>query len=229
MNQHVILNKCLSSDKQNIIFDTINFVKKALSDAEGGHDWWHIYRVWKTAKHLAQNEEVDLFVVELGALLHDIADSKFHDGDEEIGPRKAREFLQTLQVEESVIIHIENIITHISFKGGKLPQQFKSTELDVIQDADRLDALGAVGIARTFNYGGHKGRSIYNPDISPNLNLSKEEYKNSDAPTLNHFYEKLLLLKDLMNTLTGKKMAEERHAFMVAFLDQFYKEWEGEK
>ncbi len=230
MNQHVVSNKCLSLDKQNIIIlDTINFVKISLSDAEGGHDWWHIYRVWKTAKHLAQNEEVDLFVVELGALLHDIADSKFHDGDEEIGPRKAREFLQTLQVEESVIIHIENIITHISFKGGKLPQQFKSTELDVIQDADRLDALGAVGIARTFNYGGHKGRSIYNPDISPNLNLSKEEYKNSDAPTLNHFYEKLLLLKDLMNTLTGKKMAEERHAFMVAFLDQFYKEWEGEK
>ncbi|MEI8048666.1 MAG: HD domain-containing protein [Bacteroidota bacterium] len=229
MNQNVTLIKHLPPDKQNIILNTINFVKIALSDAEGGHDWWHIYRVWNTAKHLAQNEEVDLFVVELGALLHDIADSKFHDGDEEIGPRKAREFLQTLRVDEPVIVHIENIITNISFKGGKLPQQFKSPELDVIQDADRLDALGAVGIARTFNYGGHKGRSIYNPDIRPNLNLSKEEYKNSDAPTLNHFYEKLLLLKDLMNTQTGRKMAEERHAFMVAFLDQFYKEWEGEK
>jgi uncharacterized protein len=229
MNQNVILKRYLPADEQNIILDTINFVKISLSDAEGGHDWWHIYRVWNTAKHLAQHEEVDLFVVELGALLHDIADSKFHGGDEEIGPRKAREFLQTLQVEETVITHIENIITHISFKGGKLPQQFKSPELDVIQDADRLDALGAVGIARTFNYGGHKGRSIYDPDIRPNLNLSKEEYKNSDAPTLNHFYEKLLLLKDRMNTQTGRKMAEERHAFMVAYLDQFYKEWEGEK
>jgi uncharacterized protein len=229
MNQNVILKRYLPADEQNIILDTINFVKISLSDAEGGHDWWHIYRVWNTAKHLAQHEEVDLFVVELGALLHDIADSKFHGGDEEIGPRKAREFLQTLQVEETVITHIENIITHISFKGGKLPQQFKSPELDVIQDADRLDALGAVGIARTFNYGGHKGRSIYDPDIRPNLNLSKEGYKNSDAPTLNHFYEKLLLLKDRMNTQTGRKMAEERHAFMVAYLDQFYKEWEGEK
>jgi uncharacterized protein len=170
-----------------------------------------------------------MFIVELGALLHDIADSKFHNGDEEIGPRKAREFLQSLSVDESVIFHVENIIANISFKGGKLPQLFKSAELDVIQDADRLDAIGAVGIARTFNYGGHKGRSIYNPDIKPNLNLSKEEYKNSDAPTLNHFYEKLLLLKDRMNTSTGRKMAEQRHAFMLTYLDQFYKEWDGEK
>ena len=213
----------------DIILKTIDFVKISLADAEGGHDWWHIYRVWKTAKHIAQYENVNTFIVELGALLHDIADSKFHDGDEEIGPRKAREFLQSLHVGESVIVHVENIIANISFKGGKLPQLFKSAELDVIQDADRLDAIGAVGIARTFNYGGHKGRSIYNPDIKPNLNLSKEEYKNSDAPTLNHFYEKLLLLKDRMNTETGKKMAEERHAFMLTYLEQFYKEWDGEK
>jgi len=216
-------------DKQNIIQKTTDFVKISLSDAEGGHDWWHIYRVWKTAKHIAQFEDVDLFVVELGALLHDIADSKFHDGDEEIGPLKAREFLLSQQVNLEIIAHVENIITNISFKGGKLPQRFKSPELDVIQDADRLDALGAVGIARTFNYGGHKGRSIYNPGIKPNLNLTKEEYKNSTAPTLNHFYEKLLLLKDRMNTETGKQMAEERHAFMLDFLDQFYKEWDGEK
>jgi len=216
-------------DKQNIIQKTTDFVKISLSDAEGGHDWWHIYRVWKTAKHIAQYEDVDLFVVELGALLHDIADSKFHDGDEEIGPLKAREFLLSQQVNLEIIAHVENIITNISFKGGKLPQRFKSPELDVIQDADRLDALGAVGIARTFNYGGHKGRSIYNPGIKPNLNLTKEEYKNSTAPTLNHFYEKLLLLKDRMNTETGKQMAEERHAFMLDFLDQFYKEWDGEK
>ena len=213
----------------DVILKTIDFVKISLSDAEGGHDWWHIYRVWKTAKHIAQNENVNMFIVELGALLHDIADSKFHNGDEEIGPRKAREFLQSLSVDESVIFHVENIIANISFKGGKLPQLFKSAELDVIQDADRLDAIGAVGIARTFNYGGHKGRSIYNPDFKPNLNLSKEEYKNSDAPTLNHFYEKLLLLKDRMNTSTGMKMAEQRHEFMLTYLDQFYKEWDGEK
>ncbi len=216
-------------NKDEIILSTIEFVKSALAKAEGGHDWWHIYRVWSTAKHIAHTEEVDMFIVELGALLHDIADSKFNGGDEEIGPRKAREFLQTLQVNEPDIAHVENIISNISFKGGKQARKFRSPELDVIQDADRLDAIGAIGIARTFNYGGHKGREIYNPEIKPNLNLTKEEYKNSDAPTLNHFYEKLLLLKDLMNTETGKKMAQQRHEFMVTYLDQFYNEWEGEK
>ncbi len=213
----------------DIILKTIDFVKTSLADAEGGHDWWHIYRVWKTAKRIAQNENVDIFVVELGALLHDIADSKFHGGDEEIGPKRARKFLESIQIQDDIIIQVEKIISNISFKGGKTLQNFKSPELDVIQDADRLDALGAIGIARTFNYGGHKGRSIYNPEIKPNLQLTKEEYKNSDAPTLNHFYEKLLLLKDLMNTETGRKMAEDRHDFMLAYLDQFYKEWEGEK
>ncbi|HNW53363.1 MAG TPA: HD domain-containing protein, partial [Bacteroidales bacterium] len=196
-------------------------------DAEGGHDWWHVYRVWKTAMHIASIEKADMLVVELGALLHDIADSKFHHGNEEIGPAKARTFLQALGVEEKIINHVVNIIANISFKGGKVQQQFKSPELDVIQDADRLDALGAIGIARTFNYGGHKGRAIYDPGIKPNLQLTKEEYKNSTAPTLNHFYEKLLLLKDLMNTETGKQMAEKRHEFMVAYLDQFYNEWDG--
>lgn len=216
-------------NNQDIILKTIDFVKTSLSEAEGGHDWWHIYRVWKTAKHIAQYEDVDIFIVQLGALLHDIADSKFHNGDEEIGPRKAKAFLESLNVESELIDHVVKIIDNISFKGGKLPQKFKTPELDVIQDADRLDALGAIGIARTFNYGGFKGRSIYNPDIKPNLNLTKEEYKNSEAPTLNHFYEKLLLLKDRMNTVTGRKMAEERHHFMLLYLDQFYKEWDGEK
>jgi uncharacterized protein len=214
-------------NKESIIAQTVEFVKQTLADAEGGHDWWHIYRVWKSAKELAQNEKVDLFVVELGALLHDIADSKFHGGDEEIGPRLAREFLSSLSVDEQSIIHVENIITNISFKGGKEAQKFKSLELDVVQDADRMDAIGAIGIARTFNYGGHKNREIYNPTIPPNLNMSKEEYKNSDAPTINHFYEKLLLLKDRMNTNTGKAMAEKRHAFMQIYLDEFYQEWEG--
>jgi len=214
-------------DKKKVILNTINFIKDVLSNAEGGHDWWHIYRVWKLSKHIAQTENVDIFIVELGALLHDIADSKFHNGDEKIGPRKAREFLNSLNVEADVITHIENIIANISFKGGKHIQKFKSPELDVVQDADRLDAIGAIGIARTFNYGGHKGREIYNPQIKPNLNMTKEEYKNSHAPTLNHFYEKLLLLKDRMNTNTGKSMAEHRHSFMEQFLDEFYKEWDG--
>jgi len=216
-------------NKQEIIEKTVEFVKHTLSDAEGGHDWWHIYRVWKSARHIAQHEDVDIFIVELGALLHDIADSKFHGGDENIGPMRAREFLQSMQVEEVVIDHIEKIISNISFKGGRLPQNFKSPELDVIQDADRLDAIGAIGIARTFNYGGHKGRTIYNPHIKPNLQLTKEEYKSSEAPTLNHFYEKLLLLKDRMNTRTGKKMALKRHDFMLSYLDQFYMEWDGKK
>jgi uncharacterized protein len=218
----------MNMNPETVIQKTIDFVKEVLSDAEGGHDWWHIYRVWKLSKHIAQTEEVDNFVVELGALLHDIADSKFHNGDEEIGPRKAREFLSSLNVEEDIIIHVENIISNISFKGGKHTQKFKSPELDVIQDADRLDAIGAIGIARTFNYGGHKGREIYNPEIKANLNMNKEEYKNSNAPTLNHFYEKLLLLKDRMNTTTGKSIAEHRHKYMEQFLDEFYKEWDGE-
>jgi len=215
-------------NQETVIEKTVDFVKDVLSDAEGGHDWWHIYRVWKLSTHIAQTEDVDTFVVELGALLHDIADSKFHDGDEEIGPRKAREFLSSLGVAEEVIIHVENIIANISFKGGKHIQEFKSPELDVVQDADRLDALGAIGVARAFNYGGYKGREIYNPEIKPNLHMTKEEYKKSNAPTLNHFYEKLLLLKDRMNTQTGKSMAEQRHKFMERFLDEFYKEWNGE-
>ena len=214
-------------NQETIILKTVEFVKQTLAGAEGGHDWWHIYRVWKLAKHIAETENANLFVVELGALLHDIADSKFNDGDEEAGPRKAREFLNSLGVEESIIMHVENIITHISFKGGNESQAFKSPELDIVQDADRLDALGAIGIARTFNYGGFKNREIYNPEIEPNLNMSKEEYKESTAPTLNHFYEKLLLLKDRMNTQSGLKMAIERHRFMETFLDEFYNEWEG--
>ena len=199
-----------------------------LVDAEGGHDWWHIYRVWKTAKHIAASEQVDVFVVELGALLHDIADSKFHNGDESIGPKKAGELLQSLQVDEPVIIHVQNIISHISFKGGNHQQAFRSKELDVVQDADRLDAIGAIGIARAFNYGGFKNRSLHDPGIQPNLAMSREEYKSNKAPTINHFYEKLLLLKDRMNTATGKALAAERHAFMETYLNQFYKEWEGE-
>ncbi len=216
-------------ENQEIIDKTVRFVKKTLANAEGGHDRWHIYRVWKTAKHIAKSEQVDMLIIELWALLHDIADSKFHDGDEDIGPQKAREFLESFQIEEHIIVHVENIIKHISFKWGKQEQTFTSPELDVVQDADRLDALGAIGIARTFNYGGHKNREIYNPDIKPNLDMSKEEYKTNNEPTLNHFYEKLLLLKDRMNTKTGKEMAENRHIYMEKYLEEFYKEREWEK
>ncbi|HEY9222136.1 MAG TPA: HD domain-containing protein [Lutibacter sp.] len=214
-------------NKQQIINNTEAFVKNALKNAEGGHDWFHILRVWNNAKLIAKNENVDGFIVELGALLHDIADSKFHDGDETIGPKIAREFLENQQVDDSIIVHIENIISNISFKGGNFEQQFNSPELEVIQDADRLDAIGAVGIARTFNYGGFKNRPLYNPEIAPDLNQTKEAYKNSEAPTINHFYEKLLLLKDRMNTVTGREIAADRHLYMEQFLTQFYDEWNG--
>ncbi len=221
--------KNLSPYQQNIIKQTTSYVKQALEDAEGGHDWWHIYRVWNNAKLINKEENANLFIVELGALLHDIADSKFYNGDETIGPRKAANFLRSINIDDDIIIHIENIIHNISFKGGHVKQNFHSLELDIIQDADRLDAIGAIGIARTFNYGGYKNREIYNPDILPNLKMSKEEYKNSTAPTINHFYEKLLLLQDKMNTPTAKKIANERHLFMKQFLEHFYAEWNGEK
>ncbi len=218
--------------QQDIIRLTETFVKNTLQNAEGGHDWWHILRVWNNAKTIAQNEspmdDNSLFIIELSALLHDIADAKFHNGDEEIGPQTARTFLESLAVENPIIEHVENIIRHISFKGGNFDKAFHSPELAIVQDADRLDAIGAIGIARTFNYGGFKNREMYNPDIKPNMSLSKEAYKASNAPTINHFYEKLLLLKDRMNTETGKKMAEQRHVFMETFLQQFYAEWAGD-
>src|SRR5690606_1174584 len=204
---------------------TIAFVKETLANAEGGHDWFHTERVYKTALLIAKTENVDVFIVSLGALLHDIADSKFHDGDETIGPKTAREFLFKINVDSAVIEHVVKIIENISFKGGNEKQTFNSPELEVIQDADRLDAIGAIGIARCFNYGGFKNRPLYNPEIKPNHSMSKEAYKASNAPTINHFYEKLLLLKDRMHTKTGKTIALERHNFMLKFLDQFYKEW----
>jgi uncharacterized protein len=210
---------------QEIIEKTIGFVKYELQNAEGGHDWWHIERVWKNAKKIALSESVNLFFVELGALVHDIADHKFNDGDELAGVAKARKFLKSLAVDEIIIDHVEKIMLNISFKGGNFSQEFSSKELAVIQDADRLDAIGAIGIARAFNYGGFKGRELYNPAIHPEIGMTVEQYQKSTAPTLNHFYEKLLLLKDRMNTETGKKMAEQRHLFMEQYLEQFFKEW----
>jgi uncharacterized protein len=213
-----------------IIEATKSFVKETLKNVEGGHDWFHIERVYNNTLLISKNENVDGFVVSLAALLHDIADSKFYDGDDSVGPKIAHEFLFKQNVSSEVIEHVVNIIAHMSFnKSLENGLKFSSKELEVVQDADRLDAIGAIGIARCFNYGGFKNRALYNPDIKPNLNMSKAEYKASTAPTINHFYEKLLLLKDQMNTKTGKQIAEDRHYYMEDFLKQFYAEWKGEK
>ena len=217
----------MDTNENQIIENTILFVKETLKNAEGGHDWFHIERVHRTSLVIAKTEEVNPFIVALGALLHDIADAKFYDGDETVGPKMATDFLKTQHVSNLVIDEIIYIINTISFKNyiGKSNSTSITKELQVIQDADRLDAIGAIGIARAFNYGGFKNRVLYNPEIKPQLNQTKEEYKKSESPTINHFYEKLLLLKDMMNTKTGKSMAQERHKYMENFLKQFYKEW----
>lgn len=210
-----------------IVEKTISFVKTTLLDMEGGHDWFHIQRVFQNAILIAREEKTDVLVVSLGALLHDIADSKFHRGDESIGPKMATDFLRTLHLPARTITHVKNIVKHISFKNsldGKA-RKFNSMEFKIVQDADRLDAIGAIGIARAFNYGGYSNRGLYDPTIPPNLKMSGAEYKNSISPTINHFYEKLLLLKDKMNTKTGKRLAAERHQFMLDYLEHFYKEW----
>jgi uncharacterized protein len=218
-------------NQEKIITNTISFVKKELKNAEGGHDWFHIERVLKNTILISREEKVDVFVVSLAALLHDIADPKFYNGDETIGPKIATEFLKKENVDSKTITHVTNIIKYISFKNSfdTASEKFTSIELKVVQDADRLDAIGAIGIARCFNYGGFKNRALYDPEIIPDLNMTKEQYKNSDAPTINHFYEKLLLLKDQMNTTSGKKIAAQRHAFMETYLQQFYDEWNGLK
>lgn len=217
--------------KEQIIQNTIDYVKQTLAGAEGGHDWFHIERVYKNALLIAKDENVDEFIVTLGSLLHDIADAKFYDGNETVGPKKATEFLLSQDVDTSIIEHVVKIIENISFKNSLSADgtKFTSKELAVVQDADRLDAIGAIGIARAFNYGGFKNRELYNPTIEPNLTMTKEEYKKSAAPTINHFYEKLLLLKDKMNTQTGRQLAAKRHLYMEGFLKQFYDEWNGRK
>lgn len=212
---------------KTLITNTQNFVKNSLKNAEGGHDWFHIQRVYNNAILISKGEKANDLIVKLGALLHDIADYKFHNGDESVGPKVASEFLQQQEVSPEIIDQVIKIIENVSFKGGNEAGGFRSIELDIVQDADRLDAIGAIGIARTFNYGGFKNRAIYNPEIAPNLKMTKEEYKTSNAPTINHFYEKLLLLKDRMNTQTGRELAQKRHDFMELYLDQFYAEWNG--
>ncbi|MBC7556624.1 MAG: HD domain-containing protein [Chryseobacterium sp.] len=216
--------------ENQLILNTINFVKLKLKNAEAGHDWFHIERVWKLSKKIAENEVGDLEIIELGALLHDIADPKFHNGDEELALKISREFLESENLEEEKIKKILFIIKNISFKNrnekAEISAENPLKELQIVQDADRLDAIGAIGIARTFNFGGFKNNTMYDPDILPKLNMSKEEYKKSNSTTINHFYEKLLLLKDLLNTETAKKIASKRHDFMQKFLDEFLDEWE---
>ncbi|MBT8280816.1 MAG: HD domain-containing protein [Muriicola sp.] len=210
---------------------TIDFVKETLVNAEGGHDWFHTQRVFKNSLLISKDEKADVLVVSLGALLHDIADSKFHKGDETLGPKLAKEFLTSIGVDQKIIKRVCYIIENISFKNtvGQKNTTKHPLELQVVQDADRLDALGAIGIARAFHYGGFKNRKLYDPDIPPNLNMNKDAYKNSQSPTINHFYEKLLLLKDKMNTKTGKKIAAQRHEFLLEYLEQFYAEWNGNR
>ena len=215
--------------ENDVLISKIADEVKAKLEGEGsGHDWWHVYRVWKMAKHIGETENVDITIVELAALLHDIADWKFHDGDDTVGPRVAGEMLERHGVSKDIIATIGQIIQEGSFKGAGVKTVPTTLEGKVVQDADRLDAVGAIGIARTFAYGGHKNRAMYDPEIKPVMHQTKEEYSKNQSHTINHFYEKLLLLKDLMNTETAKKVAEGRHQFMEEYLDRFYKEWEGQ-
>lgn len=215
--------------QEEVVNKTAEYIKEKLLGEGSGHDWWHIYRVWRNAINISKNEKVDLFTVELAALLHDIADWKFNDGNEDIGPQLAREWLEKMSVDEKVISHVCDIIKNISFKGAGVENKINTIEGMVVQDADRLDAIGAIGIARTFAYGGNKNREMYNPEIKPGFHKTFEEYKKNNSTTVNHFYEKLLLLKDLMNTNTARDIAEQRHKFMEDFLKQFFEEWEGKK
>lgn len=213
--------------EETLIQKTIAFVQRTLEGAEGGHDWFHIERVWKTAKHIRELEgKGDQLCIELAALLHDISDAKFNGGDDEMGSRMAGEFLSSSDLDPVRVEHIQSIIKHVSFKGGFAQDRISTIEFQIVQDADRLDAIGAIGIARAFNYGGFKNRPIYDPGKSLQEYTDPAAYHRSDAPTIQHFYEKLLKLKDLMNTKSGTELAEQRHEFMLRFLDQFYKEWD---
>lgn len=208
-----------------IITRTAAFVKEQLADAEAGHDWFHIERVWKLARKIQQTEGGNLEIIELAALLHDIADPKFHNGDEQLALNISNDFMTSQNVDPETAAAVLDIIKNISFKNRGEQQKAPSLELKIVQDADRLDAIGAIGIARTFHFGGFRNNPLYDPEVKPNFQQTKEEYKKSQGTTVNHFYEKLLLLKDLMNTQSAKKLAERRHAFMLSFLEEFYQEW----
>jgi uncharacterized protein len=210
-----------------LIDKTVSYVRKQLESEGSGHDWWHTRRVWKMAERIADEEEADQLTVQLAALLHDIADWKSHNRDFGIGPKVAREWLKSLGVPEPRVTEVAHIVGSISFKGVGAGKPKLSLEGQIVQDADRLDALGAIGIARTFAYGGHNSRLIYDPDIPPITEHTEESYVNNTSSSINHFHEKLLLLRDLMNTQTGRRIAGIRHAFVELFLEEFYKEWDG--
>lgn len=215
-------------NEQECIRKTVNYIQEKFNGESSGHDWWHVYRVWKMSIRLAEAEGGDLFVVQLGALLHDIADWKFHDGDESVGPRMAREWLSSLQVNNESIQHVEDIICEISFKGANVDTPMKTLEGNIVQDADRLDAIGAVGIARTFAYGGYKNHPMHDPETQHTMHNNFDEYKAGKGTTIHHFYEKLLLLKDRMNTESARQIAKSRHDYMEEFLLKFYQEWESD-
>lgn len=214
--------------RAEVVAKTSRFIKEKFAQDSTGHDWWHMHRVWQLAVRIAKQEKAgNLFVIELAALLHDIADFKFHGGDVEKGPKAARQWLQSLRVKEEIIAQVEDIIRHISFKGAGVKQELKTIEGQIVHDADKLDALGAIGIARVFSFSGAHGRAIFDPAETAVLHTTLEGYIANTNSAITHFYEKLLLLKDRMYTNTGKKMARRRHEFMEEFLKQFYKEWEG--
>lgn len=214
----------MNAIQKDIVEKTITYVKEQLAEAEAGHDWQHIQRVLKNAKTISAKEEADEFTVTLASLLHDIADAKFHNGNEALGPELTLSFLKNFDLDESLVDEVVFIVKHISFKSETIPRDKKSKAFQIVQDADRLDALGAIGIARTFHYGGYKNRLLYDENVPPKTEQTKSAYKASTAPTINHFYEKLLLLKDQMNTPTGKQLAEKRHDFMLRFLDEFFED-----
>lgn len=222
MKQH------LTKAQQPIIEQTKAYIQAKFEGESSGHDWWHIYRVWQNAIHISQKiGGANGFVVELGALLHDVADWKFHGGDLAAGARVAREWLQTCGVDGSTIEAVAHIVEHVSFKGAGEASTMQTLEGKIVQDADRLDAIGAIGIGRTFAYGGSRGRVMYDPAQDPTLHASFEQYKQSQGPTINHFYEKLFLLKDRLNTEVARDIAGERHKFMETFVARFLAEWQG--
>ncbi len=213
-------------NQQDILQKTVEYIKQEFSDDSSGHDWWHIYRVWKSAVSICEQEKADLFIVQLAALLHDLDDWKFNNTEDET-PLRARAWLGSCNVDAATADKVCEIIMHISYKGAQVENKMNSLEGFIVQDADRLDAIGAIGIGRAFAYGGYKNRMMYDPESAPKMHETFEQYKNSKSATINHFYEKLLLLKDMMNTATAKKIAKQRHEVMLRFLDQFMNEWEG--
>lgn len=220
------VDESLSPFQVEVIRRTEVLAREKLGNEGTGHDWWHAERVRATAAEIARHESADIFVVDLAALLHDIEDFKF-TGSDESGPRFATQWLASLGVGDLVVAHVGEIIARVSFKGAHVEQLPLSLEGKCLQDADRLDALGAIGISRVFAFGGHRGRPIHDPDVAPQLHTSKESYKNSVGTSINHFHEKLLLLKDRMNTAHGRLLAGRRHDYMVGFLDEFHAEWAG--